>query len=106
MSDIYTAVTEGIQFWQIAAAGMTFALLFASVFLVSRRLCDDTLKRDVPGIAQRHGCFYWRSCVRQQSIPCTSIYSMKSFGIIDAGLCMTLISLRCQFQPGPVMAST
>lgn len=32
---------------------MAFALLFPSAsFLINRRLCDGTLKRDVPGIAQ------------------------------------------------------
>jgi hypothetical protein len=52
MPDITSAVSEGMRFWQIAGAGMTFALLFPSVsFLVNRRLCDGALKRDVPGIA-------------------------------------------------------
>lgn len=52
MSDIHAAATEGMRFWQIAGAGMSFALLFPSVsFLVNRRLCDGVLKRDIPGIA-------------------------------------------------------
>lgn len=52
MSDISSAVSEGMRFWQIAGAGMSFALLFPSVsFLVNRRLCEGTLKRDIPGIA-------------------------------------------------------
>jgi hypothetical protein len=52
MSDIQAAATEGLRFWQIAAAGMSFALLFPSIsFLVNRRLCNGVIKRDFPGVA-------------------------------------------------------
>jgi len=53
MSTLFPTMSEGLHFWHIAAASLTFALLFPSVsFLINRRLCVGTLKRYVPGIAQ------------------------------------------------------
>lgn len=53
MPDIHNTITEGMQFWQIATAGMAFAVLFPSVsFVINRRLCDGPLKRDIHGVAQ------------------------------------------------------
>lgn len=108
MSDIHTTVTEGIQFWQIATAGMAFALLFpVASFLINRRLCDGTLKWDAPGIAQLAALVFLLAILCETTVnPSMSGYSMTSFGIIDSGLFTMAISLRCPCWSGPVMAST